>query len=141
MHPSRGIALSLGGFLTLLGLVGFLVTGVDDFAGLTGETLLGLELNPLQNVIHLGIGLIGLGTTAAPSSARAYGVVVFVAMGALVAYGLLAVDNTDIDYLSINQAGNVLHAVLAVVGLVAAVWPSGTPSRRRPAAVPEARGW
>jgi hypothetical protein len=141
MHPSRGIALSLGGFLTLLGLVGFLVTGVDDFAGLTGETLLGLELNPLQNVIHLGIGLIGLGTTAAPSSARGYGVVVFVAMGALVAYGLLAVDNTDIDYLAINQAGNVLHAVLAVAGLVAAVWPSGTRSRRGPAAVPGARGW
>jgi Domain of unknown function (DUF4383) len=129
MHPSRGIALSLGAFYTLLGLAGFLVTGFDNFAGVGQETLLGLELNPLQNVVHVGIGLIGLGTTAAPSSARGFGAFAVVALGALFAYGMLAVDNPDIDYLSLNQADNVLHLVTAVAGLVAAVWPAARPRR------------
>src|SRR5215210_4989237 len=45
---------------TLLGVIGFFVTGFDDFAAHTGESLLGFMINPLHNIVHLVIGVAGL---------------------------------------------------------------------------------
>ncbi|MEJ7891260.1 MAG: DUF4383 domain-containing protein [Solirubrobacteraceae bacterium] len=38
------------------GLIGFAITGFGGFVTDTGDTLLGFDINPFHNVVHLGIG-------------------------------------------------------------------------------------
>jgi hypothetical protein len=59
-HPSQLLALAIGAVYTLIGILGFLVTGFENFAAETDKTLLGFEINPLHNLVHLAIGLAGL---------------------------------------------------------------------------------
>ena len=124
-HPSQMIALAVGIAYTAVGLLGFAVTGFDDFAAHdTGETLLGFELNPLHNIVHLIIGLAGLAMWRTLTSARAYGWALAIGYGATFVYGLFAVDEDDINFLSLNQADNWLHLASTLLGLAAALWPA-----------------
>lgn len=111
--------LALGGVYTLIGVVGFFITGFDDFAGKTGETLLGFEINGLHNLVHLLIGVAGLAMWRRVDTARTFGWMLFAAYGVTFFYGL-AVAGKDADqgnFLSINAADNVLHLVSALAGL------------------------
>jgi hypothetical protein len=100
-HPSQLLALAIGAIYTLVGILGFFVTGFDNFASETDKTLLGFEINPLHNLVHLGIGLAGLAL-----------------------YGLFAAGNSDINFLSLNGADNGLHLVSAVAGVAIALLPA-----------------
>ena len=126
--PSQYLALVVGLAFTLAGVAGFFITGFDDgfFARDTGETLLGLEINNAHNVVHLVLGLAGLGLWWTPGGARSYGALLFVGYTAAFVYGLFAVDNTDINILSLNTADNWFHLASALVGLVIAVLPART---------------
>lgn len=125
LQPSQIIALVVGLAYTAVGLLGFAVTGFDDFAsGDTGETLLGFELNPLHNVVHLVIGTAGLAMWRTLSGARAYGWALLVGYGATFVYGLFAVNEEDLNILSLNWADNGLHLVSSLAGLAAALWPA-----------------
>src|SRR5690606_66172 len=109
-----------GAVLTAVGIVGFFETGFDDFAHHhTGEELLGFEINPLHNVVHLVLGLLGLGLWTRARHALAYGLILAVGYGAALVYGLFAVDE-DWDFLSLNGADNWLHLGLAALGAVIA---------------------
>ena len=59
-HPSQLLALAIGAVYTLIGILGFFITGFDNFAAETDKTLLGFEINPLHKLVHLAIGLAGL---------------------------------------------------------------------------------
>ena len=120
-HLSQRLALLIGAAYTLAGLAGFLVTGFDQFAEETGETLLGLEVNPLHNIVHLVIGIAGLAMAKRLDTTRTYGWLLFVGYGATFVYGLFAVDDPDINFLSINNPDNVLHIVSALAGLAIAL--------------------
>jgi hypothetical protein len=133
-HPSQLLALAIGAVYTLVGILGFLVTGLEDFAAETDKTLLGFELNPLHNLVHLVIGLAGLALWRRLDSARLYGWLLAAGYGATFVYGLLAVGNRDINFLSINDADNGLHLVSAIAGLAIALWPAQRTARRRLAA-------
>ena len=121
----KSLALAVGGVFLLVGLLGFAVTGFDNFAGVTNETLLGFELNPLHNLVHLAIGLAGLGLARTLSGARTYGWLLVVGYGATFLYGLFAVGRDDINFLSLNGADNGLHLVSVILGLVIALLPVG----------------
>ena len=58
--PSQLLALAIGAVYTLIGILGFFITGFENFAAETDKTLLGFEINPLHNLVHLAIGLAGL---------------------------------------------------------------------------------
>ncbi len=51
--PARRFGQVAGSAYVALGLLGFAVTGLSGFAAARGASLWGLELNPLQNLIHL----------------------------------------------------------------------------------------
>jgi hypothetical protein len=72
-HPSRLLTLVIGAVYTLVGLLGLVVTGVGDFAAETDKILLGYELHPLHNVVHLLIGLTGLALWRRLDTARTFG--------------------------------------------------------------------
>lgn len=121
-HPAKWLALAVGIVYTLIGLVGFLVTGFDNFAASnTDEFLLGIfEVNPLHNIAHLVVGLIGLGMWRTLSGARSYGWLLLVIFGVLFLYGIVAAA-TPADILALNGADNVLHLLTAGLGLVMAL--------------------
>lgn len=112
-------ALALGVTYTLVGIVGFFITGFDDFAGKTGETLLGFEINGLHNLVHLLIGLAGLALWRRPDTARTFGWMLFAGYGVTFFYGLAVAGKSaeEGNFLSINAADNVLHLVSALAGL------------------------
>ena len=117
------LGLAFGAIYLLVGIVGFFVTGFDDFfAHDTGETLLGFEINGMHNVVHILIGAAGLVLSRTLAGARTYGWLLAIGYGAAFIYGLLAI-NKDWDFLSINAADNVLHILTALVGLVIALLP------------------
>lgn len=124
---------SLAGYL--YSVVGFFITGFDDFFGMTGETLLGFMINPFHNLVHLVIGVAGLALSRTLRGARTYGWVLAVGYGAAFVYGLFAVGNPDINILDINAADNVLHALSAIAGLVLALAPVRSDVGRRETAV------
>ena len=116
------LALVFGAVYLLVGIVGFFVTGFDDFAGHSHESLLIFDINPLHNVVHILIGVAGLVLSRSLAGARAYGWLLAVGYGAALVYGLLAVGE-DWDFLNINAADNVLHAATALIGLGIALAP------------------
>jgi hypothetical protein len=115
--------LAIGAVFTVIGVVGFFITGFDHFAGMDpGESLLGFMINPLHNVVHLLVGLAGLALARTLSGARTYGWLLAVAYGAAFVYGLFAVGQSW-DVLNLNWADNWLHLVTALAGLAIALGP------------------
>ncbi|WP_448626361.1 DUF4383 domain-containing protein [Geodermatophilus sp. URMC 64] len=115
-------ALAVGAIYTLIGIIGFFVTGFDDFAAHTGESLLGFMINPLHNVVHLVIGIAGLLLARSLAGARTYGWLLAAGYGAAFVYGLFAVGE-DWDFLALNWADNILHLVTALLGAAIALGP------------------
>jgi hypothetical protein len=109
-------ALAVGAVYTLIGVIGFFITGFSDFAAHTGQTLLGFEINGLHNVVHLLIGVAGLALGRTLSGARTYGLLLAVGYGAAFLYGLFAVGK-DWDFLSLNWPDNWLHLLSALAGV------------------------
>ena len=130
MSAPQALALAIGAIYTLVGVVGFFVTGFDDFAGHTGEHLLGFAINPFHNVVHLVIGVAGLALARTLAGARTYGWVLAVGYGAAFVYGLVAVGETW-DVLNLNWADNWLHLVTAVAGLAIVAIPARAGTRGR----------
>jgi uncharacterized membrane protein YuzA (DUF378 family) len=128
-HPSQLLALAIGAVYTLIGVAGFLVTGLANFASETDKTLLGFEINPLHNLVHLIIGLAGLAMWRRLDTARTYGWLLAVGYGAAFLYGLFAAGNSDINFLSINGADNGLHLLSALAGVAIALWPARRTAR------------
>ena len=117
------LALVIGAVYLIVGIVGFFVTGFDDFfAHDTGETIVGFEVNPFHNVVHILIGAAGLALSRTLAGARTYGWLLAIGYGAAFVYGLIALGK-DWDFLNLNAADNVLHIATAIVGLVIALGP------------------
>jgi hypothetical protein len=124
LTPPQMLALAIGAIYTLIGIVGFFITGFDDFAAHTDEALLGFSINPLHNIVHIIIGVAGLALFRTLAGARTYGWLLAVGYGATFVYGLFAAGEEEpLNFLSINWADNWLHLVSALAGLAIALWP------------------
>ena len=114
------LALAFGAVYLLVGVVGFFITGFDNFFEHTDETLLVFDINPAHNVVHILIGVAGLALGRTLAGARTYGWLLTVGYGAAFIYGIFAVDKSW-DFLNLNWADNVLHIASAAVGAVIVV--------------------
>jgi hypothetical protein len=110
------LGLAFGAIYLLVGIVGFFITGFDHFAD-NGqhEMLLFFMINPLHNVVHILIGVVGLALSRTLAGAQTFGLLLAVGYGLAFVYGVIAVGK-DWDVLNINWADNVLHLLSAVVG-------------------------
>jgi uncharacterized integral membrane protein len=121
------LALVVGVVYLLIGIAGFFVTGFD-MAGFMEHnpdtTLLGFAINPLHNIVHLVIGILGIGAWSRSAGARTFGWLLLIGYGAAFVYGLFAVNDPEINVLNINHPDNWLHLGSALVGLLIAVWPA-----------------
>ena len=128
----KGLALAIGVVYLLIGLLGFFVTGFENFASETNETLLGFEVNPLHNIVHILIGAAGIALARTLAAARTFGWLLVAGYGLTFLYGLFAVGNENLNFLSLNWADNWLHLASVLLGLVIALLPVGrsTPATR-----------
>lgn len=120
LAAGQRLAQVIGVAYVLVGVLGFFVTGFDDFASPTpDEKLLGVfQLNPLHNIVHLLIGFGGLALYKRRDTARAYGAALVAGYGLTFVYGLfVAGQETAANFISLNAADNGLHLVSALAGV------------------------
>lgn len=114
---ARRFAAVFGAVYVLVGLAGFVVTGLSDFAATSSDKLILFGLNPLHNIVHLLVGAVWLASSRSEQSAR----VVSAAIGAVYLLvgvaGLFITGNSDLNLLNLNQPDNVLHLGSAVLAL------------------------
>lgn len=105
----------------VVGLAGFipgLTTDYDrlgTFGGVAAKLLGIFGVNWLENVTHLLYGAAGLAAASTAARSRQYflfGGVLYAIVGI---YGVATGVHSDANILGVNEAGNVLHFVLAVV--------------------------
>lgn len=115
--PNRLVAAIFGVVYLLVGLIGFLVTGFDEFAGTdTNEKIFGIfEVNPLHNIVHLGIGALLLFAAMTSVSAAKGSNMLVGAIYLLVGIVGLFILDSELNILSLNSGDNVLHLASAVV--------------------------
>ena len=123
-NAAQVFALVVGVVYALLGVVGFVATGFDGVVQNGPDDILGFDLNPFHNVVHLAIGL-GFILASRLDATLTQGIVI----GGGLVYILAAVLGfvNELQILSINDevaADNFLHLVsgsLAVIfGLIGA---------------------
>lgn len=127
---TRYVVAALAVVSLALGILGFGVAGFDNPLRELGETVLAFSVNPLQNSLHVLVGLVLLGvafpTRSDPTrsrSTRAYATR-YVGLGGSAGaalYLLLGIAgwSNGLSVLALNPATARLHVVLGAVGLVA----------------------
>jgi Domain of unknown function (DUF4383) len=139
--PARIYCLLVGGVLVIAGIIGFFyeasfATGdsirTDDVFGILG-------VNGWHNVVHISIGALLL--LAAGSAARPAALFVGVLYIALCILGFIATGDSGISFVAendvliklvpVNNEDNVLHLILGITGVIAAM-----ASRPAPQAAP-----
>src|SRR5690606_24370780 len=88
------------------------------------QTLLVFAINPLHNVVHLLIGLLGVRLWSRSASARTYGWIRAIGYGAAFVYGLIVVSDPEANVLDINGADNVPPAGREAAGRAIALCPA-----------------
>ena len=109
-------AFSAGVVYLVVGVLGFALTGFSHFAGPAGSRVLGFELNPLHNVIHLALGGAWLWSSRHRMVAKKMNLVLGSTLALISVLGLLGA----LRILAIEGAGsldNYLHLVTAAVAL------------------------
>lgn len=140
MEWPQMLAMAFGVIYLLVGIIGFFITGFDHFAGNENgavtehgdDMLLWFMINPLHNVVHILIGVVGIALARTLAGARTFGWLLAVGYGAAFIYGLIAIGE-EWDILNINAGDNWLHLLSALAGLVIALGPvrNAVDSRRR----------
>jgi hypothetical protein len=111
-----GLAYAVGG------VIGFAITGFDGVFAPTGSKLLGLSLNPFQDLIHTAIGL-GLLWAATRDTAVTEGILLGVG-GVYIVAAITGLIYAHIPVLTITTSGNpdnYLHLVTGATAILAAV--------------------
>jgi arginine exporter protein ArgO len=126
----------------LVGALGFIpgiTTDYDqmEFAGHESTALLFgvFQVSILHNIVHLLFGVVGVAAATRVAAARSYLAIGGLIYLALWIYGLAVDQDSDANFVPMNQADNWLHLGLGLgmIALALLVWrsaePDGTPRR------------
>ncbi|MFP5298591.1 MAG: DUF4383 domain-containing protein [Actinomycetota bacterium] len=114
--PAQVFALVFGVVYLLVGVVGFFVTGFENFASNTEKELIIFALNPLHNIVHILIGVVWIGAASKHDSAKGVNMLFGVVLGLVAALGFAGA----LGWLAIDGAGepdNFLHLTTAVLAI------------------------
>src|SRR4051812_35053534 len=117
--PAQWYCLLAGVALLAAGIFGFFAdSSFDTGNNVSGGSFLGFEVNGIHNLIHVASGLLLLVGSRTRASARLVAIVFGVTYGIVALIGLI--DGADVlGLIPINGADNVLHVLLALLGIVA----------------------
>lgn len=129
LQPVQILAALAGIAFIVFGVVGFIRTGVGDWS--VHAFVLGFSVNPLHNLLHVVVGVLGLLMALGSGLSRLYGWLLFLGYGAVFVWGLMiagVVSTNPISEfgnpLALNTNDNWLHLGLALFGLLLAVLPA-----------------
>ncbi len=109
-------ALAFGVVYIAVGLVGFAITGFDDFASESGKELLVFAINPLHNIAHIGVGALLLAGSRTHDAAKTVNLlvgIVYALLGVLGLAGGVVVE----DLLNNNTSDTFLHLGTAALAI------------------------
>jgi hypothetical protein len=139
--PAQLYALTVGGALVFVGIVGFFYSAAFDSPGKVDAVLGLLDVNGWHNVVHIvsGVaGLLALGYAASRGYALALGVAY---LGIAVWGAALGNGQSILGFIPVNTEDTVLHAIIGLCGLIAyAATPAAPPPTTRPEAEASAAG-
>ena len=129
--PAQMFALVFGVVYLLVGILGFFVTGFDNFAGKTYDDILILfPVNPLHNIVHLAVGALWIGSAAKHATAKSTNMLIGVVYAIVAVLGMIGV----LKFLAIKDIGsadNYLHIASAALALYfGSAGAEGTTSNR-----------
>lgn len=118
--PARLFATLAGGFLVVLGIVGFFYNAsFDSGKGLRADDVLGiLAVNGWDNLFHITTGLLGL--ACAGYAARQYSLGIGLIYVIVAIWGFADSHHGHaalLDLLPVNTADNFLHLIIGLAGL------------------------
>jgi len=115
--PAQIFALAFGAVYLIVGIIGFAVTGFDNFAGKTyDDQLIIFPVNPLHNVVHILLGAVWIGAAGNHSNAKSINVVFGIVLALVAILGLAGI----LEFLAIEDAGsadNYLHLATAALAI------------------------
>lgn len=118
----------IGASYVAIGIIGFFITGFDNFLANTDEALFGFSLNPMHNLVHMTIGAFLITMTTRFSTPIAEGAMMGVGVFYIAAFviGTVAPDNlTIISMYGATDLENLNHIVngvlLLTVGLLSSM--------------------
>jgi hypothetical protein len=114
--PAQRFALVLGVGYLLIGAAGFAVTGTHDFAGMHHHKLLIFAVNPLHNVVHLGLGLVWLVSVTRHGFARAANLTIGGVLGLVTVLGFVG-GMGMLGMSGLADPDNFLHLATATLAL------------------------
>lgn len=114
------LAFGTGALLVIWGVAGFFVTGFAGFAAESDTWVLGLRVNPLQNVIHLVFGAALVLAVPRLKALSGTGLLVAVLFLVLFGLGLARYDDEVVNFLNVNPGSNALHLFAGFASLAAA---------------------
>src|ERR1700712_3297248 len=127
--PAQRFAAVFGVVYLFVGIAGFALTGVSDFAGHHHHTLVIFAVNPLHNVIHLVLGVAWLAAAPRHRTARLANLAIGVVLGLVTVLGFVGV--TDILGMSgFADPDNFLHLATATLALYFGSVAAGRPDSR-----------
>jgi hypothetical protein len=138
--PARLYALTVGGVLTVAGIIGFFYNAsfaVGDDINASDPVFGLLAVNAWHNIVHILTGVLGL--LAAGYAARTYAlglglVYVVVAFLGFIDFASGDLNDTILQVIPVNTEDNFLHLALGVLGLAAgAATPRAGAARTAPA--------
>jgi uncharacterized protein DUF4383 len=121
MTRGRKVATVLGLIYSVIGIVGFAVSGFDAFAAPRGDVLLGFTVNPLQNLIHLAIGwwLVSAAQAgegeARKAALRAAALILILGVAGI----YLDTRAPELNLLNANTTVNIAHLISALAAFLA----------------------
>jgi hypothetical protein len=114
--PAQRFAAAFGVVYLLVGIAGFALTGVSDFAGHHHHTLLIFAVNPLHNVVHVVLAVVWLAAAPRHRTARSANLALGVVLGLVTVLGFVGV--TDMLGMSgFADPDNFLHLATATLAL------------------------
>jgi hypothetical protein len=128
----------VGATLVLAGIIGFFYNASFTSDESVHDAVFGiLDVNGWHNVVHILTGVLGLLAYGAGAyAARTYAMTLGVVYLAVAAWGFIVGDgNSILSIIPVNTEDNILHLLLGVAGVGAAL---ATPSEARASAPPAA---
>jgi hypothetical protein len=121
--PARLYATLVGAALLVAGILGFFYSSSFGAPGAVEDAFGVFRVNGWLNVLHVLTGALGL--LVAGFAARQYSLWLGVAYLVLAAWGFaIGTDDSILGFLPVDTPDNVLHLVLGLLGVAAAL---GTP--------------
>jgi hypothetical protein len=128
--PGQLFALAFGAVYLLVGLLGFAVTGFDNFfASRFNEVLIAFPVNPAHNVVHLLIGGVWLAGSRTAAAAKAANMGIGIAYLAVFLLGLVGA----LEWLAIQGGINADQLLHLASGLLGVYFGTAGATARRPA--------